>query len=430
MVDSYRRALAPLGDVELVLVNAGGYSSSYVSFAMRHMDHDKRIIPRLKAALLPSYKIDQAYDTTSVICYSAGYALVREMLRGGDRDYLNAVVAIDSVHGSLDPNGPGGVRQLDLQPWADLAERATTSDTLFWLGHSDVPTPQTGPSAFASTTQIAQALRSMVPEAGNWRIRSYNVRSNPSEEHSAALVEWGPGFVQEALVSFLSKKGAVVPPTDVPPAPWRDHTIPIGQRCVLWAENEKSMGVREIPPGSNTSPRIRDYLAPCKRLDTEQPLNLTASNWCSALVSAAQEECILIGEPRSHGYRAAVVEVKIELDRNGLWVPVKSVMGGVYTPQIGDLVIYDRSIVGRPETSWWRHICMVKSWGTNGVFTTIGGNEGDMISITVRRLDDPKLLGFGKRATRPVEGMTDAERAHVMSQISLALDELARKAVT
>jgi hypothetical protein len=54
----------------------------------------------------------------------------------------------------------------------------------------------------------------------------------------------------------------------------------IGERALDVAMQELDAGIKEEPPGSNTSPRIKEYLYPCVRGDRNIRLGLTASNWC------------------------------------------------------------------------------------------------------------------------------------------------------
>jgi hypothetical protein len=142
---------------------------------------------------------------------------------------------------------------------------------------------------------------------------------------------------------------------------------------------------------------VREYLAPCVRRATGAKLGLTSGNWCAAAVCAALEACRRPGERAPHGYRAAVVELVQDLMAEGLWRPVDVVRAGRWRPQTGDLAIYDRSVPGRADTAWWRHVNRVVLWREDGTFQTNGGNEaGGGWAIDEHRVGEPRLLGFGE----------------------------------
>lgn len=180
-------------------------------------------------------------------------------------------------------------------------------------------------------------------------------------------------------------------------------------RCVMLAKSEMARGVRApAAPRANTSEDIAEYLRGCWRdfdrdgeLDEGERLGLTEGNWCAAFVSWCLEKCLLEGEQRPHEYRAGVVELVADAKLKGLWHPLEEVTSETWSPHVGDLVIWDRSVKGKPETAWWRHVNRIVAYSglKDGVprFVTIGGNE----SRTIREVDQPpkaltpeKLLGF------------------------------------
>lgn len=193
-----------------------------------------------------------------------------------------------------------------------------------------------------------------------------------------------------------------------PPA-WRNPGISLGARCVLLAKAELQSGVRApAAPRPNTSPRIAEYFRGCwrdrdgdGRVGAQEYLGLTAGNWCAAFASWCLDQCLLDGEARPHHYRAGVVEIVADARTRGLYRSADEVRRGAWEPHVGDLVIWDRSEPGKPETSWWRHVNRVVAYGgmRDGQprIVTIGGNE----SRTIREVDQPpkalaggKLLGF------------------------------------
>lgn len=407
----YESALGPLGEFDLKIVFAGNFSSAYARLAATLQDGEGRHLPGLLAKHPPRRPVGE-YATTSLITFSAGYALARALLaHEADRAALSAYVAIDSIHASFRPD-----RSIDpalLAGFEAYARRAKAGEALFWIGHSDVPTPQPpDPKAFASTTQAAgEILRLAAGPGGHFLVRPYNVRPGAHAEHVAALTEWGPAFVGEALVPWLvAKGGAVAVPTETPP-PWQDPSISLGMRCVLVARREMERGVQEEPLGSKTSARIREYFANCER--NGKPLGLTKGDWCAAGACFAATRALLPGETLPHRYRASGIELQQDLTAAGGWRPLSSVANGEFAPEPGDLVILKRG-----TEAWMRHVCRVVEVDlAGGTVTTIGANENDRWSITKRPLAAP-LLGFGEYpalAPRPaVDVGPDAELAAVI----------------
>jgi hypothetical protein len=194
---AYETALAPAGSVDIVLVRLEGKSSVYAQLGESLRDADGRILPALRARF-PAPEAEEAYSTLTLITYSAGYALARAILANEeDREALDAYVAIDSIHADL-VDGVADAEQL--AGFVAFAERARDGDKTFWLGHSDVRT-----AGYASTTQVAARILDLAGgEGGGFVVRGFDVRAADASEHRAALIEWGPGFVAEALISRLS----------------------------------------------------------------------------------------------------------------------------------------------------------------------------------------------------------------------------------
>ncbi|MCZ2224412.1 MAG: hypothetical protein LC122_12385 [Chitinophagales bacterium] len=179
---------------------------------------------------------------------------------------------------------------------------------------------------------------------------------------------------------------------------WKNINLSLGERAVKFMESEMAMNVREIPIGSNTSPRIKEYFSICTRLmnNKEVPIGITIGNWCSAAVSYSLYSSILDYETMPHGYRVGCVEIQADMQKNGLWRQTKLVKEGKFIPMVGDIVITDRSNPNDPSTSWNRHILRVYSYHNDGSFECISGNSGDRYSITKHLLNDKNLIGFGE----------------------------------
>jgi hypothetical protein len=215
----------------------------------------------------------------------------------------------------------------------------------------------------------------------------------------------------------------------------------LGLRCVEVAEN--LFWVRENPLGSNSGPEIARFFAPCTRGDTETKLGLKSGNWCAAFACYCMKKALAEGEPEPHGYRAGVVEIVADVSRKdeyykSKWHPVSQVRNGTFSPAVGDLAIYDRSVTGRPETSWWRHVNRVTSY-RGSTYTAIGGNENNGVRLASYDIEEQKLLGFIAYPRPPVEVQrahipspeehifTPEERQEIWNNVALCLDELSRK---
>jgi len=219
----------------------------------------------------------------------------------------------------------------------------------------------------------------------------------------------------------------------------------LGERCVEFAYRFE--GVSEQPPGSNTGPLIKDWLLACYRRgeDPSASLGLTASNWCSAFVSAPidrrrSDHVLRPEELQPHGIYCGVVEVVADaLASNGemfVWRPIEDVRSGHWVPKCGDLAIYDRSKPGDPSTSWWRHVNRVVEYkpSRGGVFTTIGGNERDMVRESSQTIHNSKLLGFcqypeyagsGSVVEGPVPHLfTEDEKREVLNQVHFSMQRI------
>jgi hypothetical protein len=391
VVRSYEEVLGP--EVEIRWVALPGRSAVFTQAGQAARGKDGRCLPGLISRWAPG-----SWSSVSLVCFSAGYGLAREVLRHeDDRDELSGLVLLDALHAALGPTGLPMAAQLE--PFVAYAELARGWRKLFVMGHTDVKTPQTGAGAFASTSQCAEALLARVGEPdGGLIVRAYDEADDAHQqrEHGLALTGWGPSLVQvlggwlEAWRAFHgAANGAEAsadrgPETlkDGEPAPaWRDPGRPLGERAVAWSLAELAAGVHEEPPGSNTGPRIVEYLAPCER--SGRPLGLTAGAWCAASACAAGRGALLPGEELPHAYRASGLELVADATERGTWRPKGHV------PRVGDLAIYGRG----PAGGWQRHVVRVLEVDGER-WRSIGGNESDRWQVTERRLDDAALLGF------------------------------------
>lgn len=196
-------------------------------------------------------------------------------------------------------------------------------------------------------------------------------------------------FTRQPGVQLVAPRDADPPPASTTdPAPF-DMTL--GERAVGYAVSERDDGVREVPDGSNNGPRIREYLEPCVR--EGQPglgkyLAEAGANWCAAFFWFCQSQVLTDGDP-TYPYRCSGLESENDAKERGAWREVGLVLDGKWEPAEGDGVILKRG-----SLPWQRHMCRFMRRVNENFFETIGGNEGNTIKVTLRRYDDPALLGF------------------------------------
>ena len=175
-----------------------GMSAAYTQFARSLADVAGNVLP----GFLSKLSALGPRDTFTLATFSAGYAFARALSKQ-DWEKISCYVAIDSLHAGFEsPKVPNNTQ---LQPFVSFAKLARAGERTCWIGHSDVETPQAGPSAFASTTQSATELVRLAgePEKG-FCVEAYNVREDDTKEHGAALTEWGSLFLARAAARSAS----------------------------------------------------------------------------------------------------------------------------------------------------------------------------------------------------------------------------------
>lgn len=211
---AYERALARAGDFDLVIVVAkpDGLSSAYGHLADEVCGLDGRILPGLMQRYAAPRGPYETYETITLATFSGGYKLAERMLAvPEDADAIDAYVAIDSIHADFEEDqSDRSARDTQIAPFVAFAERAKAGEKVFWVGHSDVVTPQIGRAAYASTTQVAAEIARLAHgEGGCFCTRAFNVERSPMREHVSALVKWGPGFLEEAMKQLLANRSLV-----------------------------------------------------------------------------------------------------------------------------------------------------------------------------------------------------------------------------
>lgn len=344
--------------------------------------------PNILDALVKRVAPGIVYDHLVLAWFSGGYAMGRQLSKT-DAARLAGMVGIDGMHTGFDADhtaSDAGIEWL-----TSFAARAAHAEATCWLGHTDVQTPQQGPGAYASTTQVAQEVTRIVGKgnvAWGLRVQAFNLRgpTEQAREHGDALHVWGPEFLAGAVADVLERVG-VAPP--VAPAPPLLSTNSLGRLALEVALGELDARVREEPPGSNSGPRIREYLSGCER--DGKPVSIPAGDWCAAAITW----CLMMAA-RAAGVaspilrRLAVREATADGIAAGLW---RSKASG-YIPQPGDLTVYTRVAGESPLTGGRGHINIVAHVDDATTYVTIDPNAGVEWARKTRRFDDLSLLGW------------------------------------
>lgn len=165
----------------------------------------------------------------------------------------------------------------------------------------------------------------------------------------------------------------------------------LAEAMLAEAEADLAAGVKETAP--NDGAAIREYLA--------QFWLPPGSNWCAAAVAAwlhraAQKRGESPPIKGSPGARATMEQFKSA----NRWISVAELRANPTLVRPGMVPVWDRSVPGRPESSWWGHIGVTRSGvGASGHFFTIEGNSGpasDRVAEMTRSLTDARLFGMGR----------------------------------
>lgn len=163
-----------------------------------------------------------------------------------------------------------------------------------------------------------------------------------------------------------------------------DPRIPDGlgpkrTRILEVALEELDRGVVEQPRGSNRGPLVDRYL-PSWAQTTPGPA------WCAFFVCWVLRQAL--SKIPTGSVRGGVHALKKDAENRGLYREK-----GAYDPAPGDVFVMD---MGRGTG----HVGFVIGY-SGELIETIEGNSGDRVRAGVRRIDDPKLIGY--IATAPKE---------------------------
>lgn len=315
--------------------------------------------------------------------YSMGGQRVRGLLEAGADPC--AVVVIDGTHDTLPPS--------HLPTWRKFGLLARATRRLFVGTCTQQLYTEHIPQPFMATRHVLeQAFDFTLPpsvEAHDGELHCYSYPSAnidaPAHIHQSQVVM--PDILGRHLKGWvrLWQQPPAPPVTEtLPNEPVHNEAwTPLGERCVLWCENELACGIKEVPAGSNTGLRIREYLAPAMR--NGKLLGLRAGAWCAAAQCCAMRECKAPGEGEPHDYVVSGLELEASARDRGIWRDKD--------PQRGDLVVLKRTNSDPQKASWERHVARVRSVDGD-TMSLIAGNENNGWAVSAMRLDDARIIGF------------------------------------
>ncbi len=419
VIARYEQALSPLDDARIIWHTPAGTSSVFTqlvrSWVTGPIDYLRSREP-------------EGSVTRSLVAFSAGYGAIREIIRHTEnRGPIDAIVLLDALHAGLDPDGTA--RDDQISSFAGYATRAKDANQgqLLWSAHTDVPT-----YGYASTTNSNEELvRLAHGEGGQFAVHSYDLQpaSKAKAEHAGALVDWGPGYLAEALVPHLgalalrretipnSEKSEQVGEIGTPP--WHNPDLPVSERAVLWSLAQRSLGGIETA-GRNAGPIIASYFRHAKRRaedGQERPLVLRSGEWCAVAACYAERQCRLEGDEMTLPYRVSAFEMQRDAREAKTWRPADLVRHELWTPMVGDLAVFVRPAYAEPNTTWKRHVGRLCEGVEDTFYRTIDANQGDRWLVVGRRTTDPDLLGFIERTPRKPEQTLEVLSPEVWAQV-------------
>lgn len=399
---TYAPALEGL-DVDLRLVSPGAGSAvneRYVLDAPGPGTRLERLARRMGAKSLDEY------DRVMQAVFSAGYGAARVTIEEpASVERLAAIVALDAWH-----DGLTFPRLSGLEAFARLA---VAGERVLWLAHTDVPTPQkpyvengVTKQPFASTQQVARELcrrigieppalpelgaPANVVEHGGLRIAAYNTRSAAlaGQEHSQALVGWGPWFTGHAVrrvQEFIPSRSER--PTVPTPMPF-DPKSPPGMRCLVWSITQ--LGVSEgTEAGQNVINGYHAEVGGKGWLTWQNP-------WCASFASTALKRSARPGDELPHVLTFRVRDMWESAIQKKTAVGISAVRKDPKKYLVpGNLLIMSRG--ARPQGEGALafsngHVGRIEAFeGTK--IRTVDGNKGDKVARFGYDLSDPMLVG-------------------------------------
>ncbi len=146
-------------DGVLAVANAGAWSRDYRR-VYGHPGVLEEILERVTKSvsdLCPKASLEP--KRLALSGWSAGYSVIRHILRDSGPDRVDAVLLSDGIHAALAPtdSDPRGVLSVDVAPFVMFGELATSGKKLFSITHSSIRPPD-----YASTTETTDYLLSQL----------------------------------------------------------------------------------------------------------------------------------------------------------------------------------------------------------------------------------------------------------------------------
>lgn len=394
---------------------SGGYDTT-TGIASRH---------RTLRAYLEGETQWEPGDTLVLVAWSAGCWAVQAWLRQAvgteDFDLPDAVLLLDGAH-LTDPRVEGLV---------SYARSAMAGRHLLVSTNSDIRTrgyPSTSEAAVWLLDELGVSRPNDVREAAtSGGLHVIDDGGQAAADHVFHVKDLGPRLMRELVGPWLlERQASEAAVTEVPDS--AADTIPgqelgtLGERRAAYCLTQMRLANPPVPATIAAWLRLsvrsgRPIWGPSTPTRALAGLNFCAAAQSAALVAVANEH-----DELPHLPRAGVVELVSDALERSRWHEVSEVRAGVWAPQIGDLAVYDRSVQGRLETAWWRHVdCVLDSLTSTGC-RTIGANEGqDMWRIESLEWSQPSLLGFISSSSSPPIHLLDVVEVQRRQAMALSV---------
>lgn len=341
----------------------------------------------------------------TLVGFSAGCQSVRCVVHANlIKGPIACVAVFDGTHSEVEATETSW----KIQVWAQLADRARAGELTFIATCSNMSYTKHiavgQPGRAKPTREVLELALGVTLEPGAKRFEGgppvvdgllyaqcFQSESIDKDAHMHQENDVLPDLLDHLINGFPHlefEDAPATPRNDLPEVPmWRDPKLTFRERCLAWSLNEMHLGICEVPDGSNSGPRIRDYFeVPAFQRDGK-PIHLTSGKWCAASACMAEHEAFIEGVDDFQLPVARVAGIELETDAKN--------QGKFYTgePEIGDLAIFKQLGAG----GWERHVTRVLEKGLE-TFTTIAGNEHNKWGEVQRAYSDANLVGF---ITRP-----------------------------
>ncbi len=380
-------------------------------------------------------------DAPTAVCgYSAGCQPVRALLLAGGPELADAWVTIDGTADSYPVMQPARI-----EAWRGLAAAARTRHVLWVATCIQQDYVEHLPEKpFAATKRVLAAATGLdtsgpmtrppsgVKQGGGYTgkpadvelahryvegclvVEAYGSSHTDAAEHAAQAQVVYPRLVEEVVAPWLLERRRpagespgflsrlVATGRSMLSGLMSRSVKSLGERALEVAKAEHARGVREFP-GAQHNPAIQAYIAGARRggeptagyLGVTGPVVLGPSapdetEWCASAASWCLSKVLRDGDAAPHGWRCSVRELVEDARLLGTWRDISS----GYRPAVGDLAILRRVTGADPRTGGQGHVARVSKEVEQGLYATLGGNEGNEWRYTMRAVDDGRTVGW------------------------------------